>query len=142
MVNLFLYGRKKAVQSNRNDTTKATKKTTQKNSNQDHENCKSVSFRAVEDHYTQPNAFVNANSSAYVNTVKKPTKTVEVNHSDYDDKINEYSCASIACPNNTKYMNNHIYEQLKVFCKKISYCSTIYFFTVIKEIVPKTSTIR
>ena len=110
-VNIFCC-RKKAVQANGNDATKANEKITQQITKQDHENSKNPSLRADEDRYIKPNAFVDANSSAYVNTVKKPGKNVEANHSEYENEVKNSSYENIAYQNNSKKGNDHVYEQL------------------------------
>ena len=107
-----MFSRKKAVQETGNDATKATEKTTQQITKQDRENVKNSSFRAVEDHYLKPNAFVDANSSAYVNTVEKSGKNIEANHSEYENEVKNSSYEIIGYQNNTKKGNDHVYEQL------------------------------
>ena len=105
-------GRKKTVQANRNNAIKSSEKTTQQRTKQDHENSKTPSFRAVEKSYLKPNVFVDANSSAYVNSVEKLGKNVEANDFEYENEMKNSSYENIAYPNNVKKGNDHVYEQL------------------------------
>ena len=109
---MFFCGRKKAVQTNRNDATKATEKTTLQIANQDRKNSESFSSRPVEDHYIKPNDLVDANLSAYVSIDKIPNKKVGSNHSEYENVVKDPCYENIAYQNVSKNGNEHVYEKL------------------------------